>query len=162
MITLTRKKRKVSEQKNTKTKFADLVKRNYNPQEDTIIATDVSYIPAKTEQNNLYLSVAISHKTKLVEAWKLSNENDTKLVVETITDLKRENFILHSNHGTQYSTQEVQNKLNEMKAKTSMSRVGNSLDNREVEYFFSCLKGEYLNHIKTKSMNYDEIYKEIK
>ena len=42
-----------------------------------------------------------------------------------------------------------------------MGRVGNSLDNREVEYFFGRLKGEYLNHIKTYTMNIDEIRKHI-
>lgn len=42
-----------------------------------------------------------------------------------------------------------------------MSRIGNSLDNREAEYFFSCLKGEYLNRIKTITMNYQEIYEHI-
>lgn len=29
-----------------------------------------------------------------------------------------------------------------------MGQIGNSLDNREVEYFFVCLKGEYLNKNK--------------
>ena len=40
---------------------------------------------------------------------------------------------------------------------TSMSRIGNSLDNREAEYFLGCLKGEYLNHINTKKMKLEEI-----
>ncbi|WP_268794771.1 hypothetical protein [Spiroplasma litorale] len=38
-----------------------------------------------------------------------------------------------------------------------MSRIGNSLDNIEIEYFFGCLKGEYLNHISTYKMSYNEI-----
>ncbi|PPE05093.1 transposase [Entomoplasma ellychniae] len=42
-----------------------------------------------------------------------------------------------------------------------MGRVGNSLDNREAEYFFGCLKGEYLNHLATAKMKFHEIYKYI-
>jgi putative transposase len=56
------------ESKNTKIDFPDLVKRNYNPDKNNIFATDVSYIPAKVEQNHVYLSVIISHKTKKIES----------------------------------------------------------------------------------------------
>ncbi len=49
LITKTRVKRRKSESKNTNVKFADLVKRNFNPKEDNIVATDVSYIPAKVK-----------------------------------------------------------------------------------------------------------------
>ncbi|WP_198514020.1 DDE-type integrase/transposase/recombinase [Williamsoniiplasma luminosum] len=161
IATLTRQKKRKSEQKNTKVKYVDQVNRNYNPEKDNIVATDVSYIPANTQQNFVYLSVVISHKTKLIESWKLSYLNDTKLVLDTIDELKRTNFIFHSDHGIQYSSYQVIEKLRNMSGITSMSRIGNSLDNREVEYFFSCLKGEYLNHIKTKTMGLEEIHKHI-
>ena len=159
--TKTRVAKRRSESKNTKVKYKDLVKRNYNPTKDNIVATDVSYIPANVEQNNVYLSVVISHKTKQIESWELSKSNDSLLVLKTVKKLKRRNYILHSDHGVQYSTEEVLNIVNKHNSKTSMSRVGNSLDNREVEYFFGCLKGEYLNHINTKSMSLEEINEHI-
>ena len=159
--TKTRVSKNISEIKNTNVKYKDLVKRNYNPLEDNIVATDVSYIPAKVEQNNVYLSVVISHKTKQIESWELSNRNDSTLVMKTIKKLKRRNYILHSDHGAQYSTHDVLKIVKQHRARTSMSRIGNSLDNREVEYFFGCLKGEYLNHIKTKLMSIEEISKHI-
>ncbi|WP_078747300.1 IS3 family transposase [Mycoplasmopsis verecunda] len=37
-----------------------------------------------------------------------------------------------------------------------MSRVGNSLDNREIEYFFSIFKSEFLYKINIKELTYDE------
>lgn len=159
--TKTRRAKMKSESKNTNVKCTDLVKRNYNPKEDNIIATDVSYIPANEPENNVYLSVAISHKTKLIESFEVSKSNNTKLVVETIKKLNRKKYIIHSDHGTQYSAWETIELLKEQKAKRSMSRIGNSLDNREVEYFFGCLKGEFLNHINTHTMKMEDIVKLI-
>ncbi|ATZ17139.1 transposase [Williamsoniiplasma luminosum] len=147
------------ENKNTDVKFEDLVRRNFNPEEDNIIATDVSYIPADAAENFAYLSITISHKTKMIESWKLSQSNNVQLVLDTIDGLKRKNFIFHSDHGFQYSSYKVLDRLKAINAKTSMGRVGNSLDNREAEYFFGCLKGEYLNHLATTKMKFDEIYK---
>ncbi|PPE05799.1 IS3 family transposase [Williamsoniiplasma lucivorax] len=161
LVCLTRQKKKKMENKNTDVKFEDLVRRNFNPEEDNIIATDVSYIPADAPENFVYLSVTISHKTKMIESWKLSQSNNTQLVLDTINGLKRKNFIFHSDHGFQYSSYKVLDKLKTINAKTSMGRVGNSLDNREVEYFFGCLKGEYLNHLATAKMKFNEIHKYI-
>ncbi|WP_157775839.1 hypothetical protein [Mesoplasma florum] len=48
------------------------MKRNYNSELDNMVATDVSYIPATSTYNDVYLSVAISHKTKKIESWKIS------------------------------------------------------------------------------------------
>ncbi|AOG60422.1 transposase [Spiroplasma helicoides] len=160
-IIKTRIKKRQAESKNINTKFKDLVKRNYNPTIDNIIATDVSYIPGLVEGNNYYLSAAISHKTKKIESWCLSKNNNSQLVIDTLNKINKSNFILHSDHGSQYSSNEVIELVKQMNCQTSMSRVGNSLDNREIEYFFSCLKGEYLNHINTNKMNIDEIYNHI-
>ncbi|VEU64843.1 Uncharacterised protein (plasmid) [Mycoplasmopsis cynos] len=40
-----------------------------------------------------------------------------------------------------------------------MSRIGNSLDNREIEYFFSILKSEIFPDfsMKCRQMNFDEL-----
>ena len=55
-----------AENTNTEVEYQDLVKRNHNPDEDNIIATDVTYIPAKAPQNHFYLSTVLSHKTKMI------------------------------------------------------------------------------------------------
>ena len=161
LVTKTRRSKRKSENKNLNVSIPDIVQRNFNPEKDTIVSTDVSYIPAKTDQNNIYLSIAISHKTKMIESWELSDRNNNKLVIDTLNNLKRTSqFILHSDHGFQYSSEYVKHKVTK-KYITSMGRIGNSLDNRESEYFFSCLKGEYLKFIKTWTMNLEEIRKHI-
>lgn len=38
-----------------------------------------------------------------------------------------------------------------------MSRIGNSLDNREIEYFFSNIKSECLNLFEIKKINFEEL-----
>ncbi|WKX02731.1 DDE-type integrase/transposase/recombinase [Candidatus Mycoplasma mahonii] len=126
----TRKKKRKSENKNTTVEFQDLVKRNFNPAKDNIITTDVSYIPAKCH-TKFYLFVVISHKNKLIESYKLSMTNNTKLVSDTLETLTtRENMIVHSDHGSQYSTTDARRLSKKKKCKISMRRVGNSLDNR--------------------------------
>ncbi|UUM20641.1 IS3 family transposase [Mycoplasma sp. 2045] len=43
-----------------------------------------------------------------------------------------------------------------------MGRVGNSLDNREVEYFFSNIKSECLNFVNYKTICFDKLKNIIK
>ena len=38
-----------------------------------------------------------------------------------------------------------------------MSRVGDSLDNREAEYFYSCLKGEFLSRFDTRKLSFKQV-----
>ena len=133
--TKTRVAKRKREQKDTEVRFDDLVKRNFNPEKDNIVATDVSYIPTNEAQNNVYLSIAVSHKTKAIESFTVSLTNDVSLVEKTIVNIKRNNFILHSDHGFQYSNNRILYLNNTKQIITSMSRIGNSLDNREAEYF---------------------------
>ncbi|WP_233341716.1 IS3 family transposase [Mycoplasmopsis bovirhinis] len=140
--TFVRQKRKTKESKNTSVKVPDLVKRDYNSSNDNIYATDVTYIPAPKDikQNHIYLSAIIDYKTKFV-TYELSLKNDTKLILNNISNTNFKNyFILHSDHGSVYSSLEYTKKIESLKGKISMSRIGNSLDNREIEYFFSILK----------------------
>ncbi len=93
----------------------------------------------------------------MFESWHLSNKNNNQLVVNTFNKLRRtKEFIMHSDHGSQYSSEYVKNQ-SKIKYIVSMGKVGNSLDNREVEYFFGYLKGEYLKNIKTRNMSMEEI-----
>ncbi|MDJ1649119.1 IS3 family transposase [Mycoplasma phocimorsus] len=52
-------------------------------------------------------------------------------------------------------------KIRNNNGEMSLSRVGNSLDNREIEYWFSILKSEYLNRIKISKIISKEFKKVI-
>lgn len=150
-----RKARKNREIKNTKVKFLDLVKRNYSMA--GVVATDVSYI--QTNAGFVYLSAAINHKTKMIESWNMSKYNDSELVLKHFRNMNLKNMIVHSDHGNQYSSNEFVDLSKIKKFKISMSRVGNSLDNREIEYFFSNLKSECLYREKTHRLSFEEVKK---
>lgn len=156
----TRMIRKKREIKNTNVKYLDLVKRNYNG--EGIISTDVSYIPVKSNiTNHAYLSVAIDHKTKEVLSHNFSLNNDIELVTNHFRQMDLDNKIVHSDHGNQYSSVEFKNLSQTKNFRISMSRIGNSLDNRESEYFFSNLKSEVLTKAETYKLEFSTVKKII-
>lgn len=134
-----KKKQKKKRIKNVNAKFKNLANRDYDGQMNDIYATDVTYIPSPTDviENHVYLSVLLHHKTKKIVSWNLSKYNDTNLVLKHFKLTKfLKKFIVHSDHGYQYSSKEFLDYIDSINGTISMSRVRNSLDNREVEYFF--------------------------
>ncbi|ATP59502.1 DDE-type integrase/transposase/recombinase [Mesomycoplasma dispar] len=122
-----------------------------------IVATDVTYIksPKDILDNNVYLSIAVHHKSKKIINWNLSTSNDVEIVYSHLSKIKfKKKWYLHSDHGYQYSSNLYKQMVKENNAIISMSRIGNSLDNREAEYFFSNLKSECLSQINIKKLTF--------
>jgi putative transposase len=105
-----RRSKKRKENKNLNAKINDLVLRDFDNKQhkEEILATDVTYIPSTYDclQNNVYLSVVISHITKEIIGWKLSMNNDVKLIVDSFDSIKNKtkNVIVHSDHGACYTS----------------------------------------------------------
>ena len=161
-----RQAKRKREVKNTNVKFLNIANRDYDGKNNDIYATDVSYIPSPKDvrENHVYLSVLIHHKTKKIVSWNLSKNNDVFLVMKHISSTKfPSNFIIHSDHGYQYSSHDYLNFMKKHNGIISMSRVGNSLDNREIEYFFSILKTEIfpIFQQKVKTLTFDELREKI-
>ena len=161
--------KKTKELKNTKVDINNLVLRDYDNKnhKHEIIATDVTYLLRTwdTKQNHLYFSVTISHKTKEILSAKLSMNNDTNLVIDSfklITD-KMINAMVHSDHGRCYSSSKFLKikMLKEFNWKQSMYRIGNSIDNKEFELWFSILKTELIYKLNIKQMIFNEFQHEI-
>ncbi|MCF1354877.1 hypothetical protein LH651_01205 [Mycoplasma hominis] len=134
-----KKKQKKKRIKNVNATFKNLANRDYDSQINDIYVTNVTYIPSPTDviENHVYFSVLLHHKTKKIVSWNLSKYNDTNLVLKHFKLTKfLKKFIVHSDHGYQYSSKEFLDYIDSINGTISMSRVGNSLDNREVEYFF--------------------------
>lgn len=125
------------------------------------LATDVTYIPFNNQ--NLYLSVIQDLYHNEIVAYQLSDRNDVKLVIDTISKLDKKTdgteTIIHSDQGFQYTSILYNNRLEELGLLGSHSRKGNCLDNACIESFFSHLKTEmlYLN----KYMTLEELYQAI-
>lgn len=147
-----RQSKRNKEIKHINTIYTDLVKRNYSMK--NVIATDVSYI--KTNKGFAYLSAAINHETKKIESWNFSKNNDLELVLEHFKNMDLKNKVVHSDHGFQYSSNGFKSLSEKKEFKISMSRIGNALDNREIEYFFSNLKSECLNIKSRRTKSFDQ------
>ena len=162
-----RRPKRTKEQKNTSVKIEDLVLRDYDNKNHTeeIFATDVTYIEAPYDaiQNHVYFSVIMHHRTKEIIGAKLSMYNNTKLVNDSFISMKYKpkNAIIHSDHGACYSSLSFTNMIKQNNWKQSMSRVGNSLDNRVVEFWFSILKTELIYKLNIKKMSFKELENEI-
>lgn len=120
--------------------------------------TDVTYI--HTQQGWAYLSTIKdlydperAQGVGFIVAHVFDHSNSIALVTRTLRQAKQkekitEGLILHSDQGTQYTSQAYHLLINEYHMTPSMSRHGNCWDNAPMENFFSHLKEEYLRHFK--------------
>lgn len=131
--------------------FSNLLKRDFKTTTlGAKLSTDVTYIP--TTEGFLYLSVVQDLCNNEIVAYKISERNDLRLVLETVSELKgKSGAILHSDQGFQYTHKSYQRILEALEISGSHSRRGNCLDNACVESFFSHLKTE--TFIGKRSLN---------
>lgn len=108
--------------------------------------TDISYI--HTGQGVLYLSMIRDLYDNSIVAHKTGTTQTVDLVLDTIRlAMQREKKIaaelqLHSDQGSQYTSQAYFDLMKEYGITPSMSRRGNCYDNAMAENFFSILKTE--------------------
>ena len=73
------------------------------------------------------------------------------------------NFVIHSDYGSQYWLSDYLTFMQQHNGIISMSRVGNPLDNREIEHFSSILKTEIfpIFQQKVRTLTFDELREKI-
>lgn len=128
------------------------------------ICMDITYIPiSKNSRKFLYLNAAKDLFNGEIVAYDISSRNDTLLVQNTIDKLSnlklKDNCILHTDQGFQYTRREYSHQLKKNGIRQSMSRKGNCWDNAPIENFFSHLKSELIYLVDTNDV--DEITKLI-
>lgn len=117
--------------------------------------TDISYI--HTGEGILYLSMIRDLYDNSIVAYKTATHQTVNLVLDTIRLARQKekvvagNLQLHSDQGSQYTSQEYYNLTKEYGITPSMSRRGNCYDNAMAENFFSILKTECIYRQKIKS-----------
>ena len=105
--------------------------------------TDITYI--RTAEGWLYLCVVLDLFSRLVVGWSMSVRQDRALVLRAVLMAlwQREDHelvILHSDRGTQFTSDEYQQFLAGHNLTCSMSAVGSCADNAAAESFFGLLK----------------------
>jgi len=110
--------------------------------------TDITYI--RMAEHWLYLCVVIDLHSGIVVGWSMSPRQDRQLVIQSVLMAlwqrsERTAVILHSDRGTQFTSEEYQRFLKGHNLICSMSAVGDCADNAAAESFFGLLKRERVN-----------------
>ena len=109
--------------------------------------TDITYIP--TPQGMRYMCAVVDLCGKVVLAWRLGSDMTASLVTDTIRDALQQEKVtdglaLHSDQGSQYTSQAYFDLSKEYHFAPSMSSPGWPYDNAAMENFFGTLKTECL------------------
>ena len=126
----------------------NLVKRNFNVNEENCIwTTDITYLIFNGKR--AYLSTILDLCNRKIVAYKISRHNDINLVIDTLNEAiaKRKDvhgLIIHSDQGFQYTSYEYKAICESNGIQISMSRKGTPIDDSPMESFHSILKKETL------------------
>ena len=110
--------------------------------------TDITEI--ETREGKLYLCVVLDLYSKLVVGWAMHHRQDRHMVIRAV-DMAisqregRAAVILHSDRGSQFTSDDYQRFLGRNALVCSMSAVGHCGDNAACEGFFGILKRERVN-----------------
>ena len=137
-------------------KYDNLLNREFHADQlNQKWVTDITYI--HTRQGVLYLSIIRDLFDNSIIAYKTGTTQSVNLVLDTIRFAMQkekkvaEELQLHSDQGSQYTSQAYFDLTKEYGITPSMSRRGNCYDNAMAENFFSILKTEciYRHHPTT-------------
>ena len=132
--------------------FDDHLDRNFDPadySQGQALVSDITYL--RTGQGWLYLATIIDLATRMVIGWQLAEHMRTSLVLDAL-DMARthgrvaEGALLHSDHGTQYTSQALTTYCTQAGITQSMGQTGVAWDNAVAETFFASLKNEMYHH----------------
>lgn len=142
-----KKYRPVSSSKLTNKEYPNLLHQDFSTQGiNQKWVTDITYIYTLSD-GWCYLSSILDLYSRKIIAWKLSRKMETSLVVETLQDALstrsiKEELILHSDRGSQYTSNEYNHFLEKHHIQHSYSAKGCPYDNSCIESFHATLKKE--------------------
>lgn len=123
------------------------------------LLTDISQIGCK--DGKLYISPIMDCFNGEILSLIMRDNMKKELCIDTLkAACKRypvDGAILHSDRGSQYTSDSFRNELNKNKIKQSLSGVDHCYDNARMESFFATLKKELLYRIPTYRMTREEV-----
>jgi len=150
--------------KQTQIKKPNILNRNFKAvKEKEKLVTDITNL--KYKNTTIYLCTILDLYNREILAYLMSKKNDNQLVANTFKEvIEKEGeltgTILHSDQGSQYTTEYYSELLIKAGIEQSMSRRGNCLDNAPMECFFSHLKSELI--YITKYTSEEELIQSVK
>jgi putative transposase len=124
----------------------NLLNRDFAPQGPNLVwAGDITYIP--TAEGWLYLAVLIDLWSRRIVGFAMSDHIDRQLVMDAFRDAVGQRnpprgLMHHTDRGSQYTSSDYQEMLDDAGVVSSMSRKGNCWDNAPTESVFSTIKTE--------------------
>jgi putative transposase len=147
----------------------DLLKRAFGPgtvELDRAWVGDITYI--WTWEGWLYLATVIDCFNREVIGYAMADHLRTELVTAALDMAERnhdlaKDCIIHSDHGTQYTSAQFAAKLAALELRQSLGRTGICYDNALAESFFGTLKNErvYRTVYPTRKKAKDDIARYI-
>ena len=122
------------------------LERRFNVTEpNKVWVTDITYI--RTYEGWLYLAVVLDLFSRQVIGWSMKSQMTSDLAIDALLMAvwrrkPRQEVMIHSDQGSQYSSSDWQSFLKANNLIGSMSRRGNCHDNAVAESFFQLLKRE--------------------
>ena len=138
-------------------KYPNLLKRQFDQAKpNQVWVTDITYIPIPNGM--LYMCAVVDLCGRKVLAYRIAGNMAASLVTDTIRDAMQQEkvtdgLVLHSDQGSQYTSQMYNDLSKEYHFQPSMSSPGCPYDNAAMENFFGTLKTEclYRAHFTTKA-----------
>nr|WP_141134791.1 IS3 family transposase [Haloechinothrix alba] len=128
----------------------DLVHRRFTVEApDRLWCTDITEHP--TQEGKLYCAAVLDAYSRRIIGWSIGNRQTTELVTDALgmAILRRQpepdSTILHSDHGTQYTSWAFGKRLRDAELLGSMGTVGDCYDNSMMESFWGTMQLEILD-----------------
>jgi len=129
----------------------DLVGRLFNPDQlDHTWVSDITFVP--TDEGWLYLATVIDLASRRLLGWSMGDRHDASLVTAAVLAAvaargrtRMPGTILHSDRGSEYTSQTFRDTCQRLGLRQSAGRTGSCLDNAVAESFFATLKVEHLD-----------------
>ena len=134
----------------------DLVNRHFTvDHRDRLWITDITEHP--TEEGKIYCAAVMDAYSRLIIGWSINSHMRTELVTDALgmATIRRHpdnnSTILHSDHGSQYTSWAFGQRLRAAGLLASMGTVGDCYDNAMMESFWGTLQLEVLDQKQWKT-----------
>lgn len=118
----------------------------------------------QTKDGKIYVSPMSDCYDGSIIALQIDNNMRAELCIKTIRQTitkKNGGIIIHSDRGSQYTSEGYRKKLQKYGAVQSLSGTGHCYDNARMENFFTMLKKELLYKMPTYKMSKEEVTRAI-